>query len=217
MLTLTLKELRDLIARTIRGEDSFADKASHPTIFREMLKSDLSPQDKTGPRMEHEAQTVIGAGVETTATALTVGTFHILNNPKIYERLHKDLVEAIQDPSAVLVLLQVEQLPYLKACVLESLRLSYGVTARGPRVFEKPLHYQGWVIPTGTVISATIVDVHHDESIFPDSHSFIPERWLGNPKAPSGKPLDNYLMSFGKGSRSCIGIKYALSHTFSTT
>jgi hypothetical protein len=53
-----------------------------------------------------------------------------------------------------------------------------------------------------------IVDVHHDETIYPNSHSFISERWLNSPKTENGSSLDRCFVSFGKGSRSRLGIKY---------
>jgi len=52
--------------------------------------------------------------------------------------------------------------------------------------------------------------MHHDESIFPQSYTFIPERWLGNPRAPNDKVrLKRYMTSFGKGSRICLGMNLA--------
>jgi cytochrome P450 len=53
----------------------------------------------------------------------------------------------------------------------------------------------------------TSVGVHHNETIFPDSQTFKPERWLE--KRPEGSPpLDRYLVAFSKGSRQCIGMQY---------
>lgn len=40
--------------------------------------------------------------------------------------------------------------------------------------------------------------MHHDPAIFPESQSFIPERWLDNPKTSNGSALDRYFVSFGK-------------------
>jgi cytochrome P450 len=50
--------------------------------------------------------------------------------------------------------------------------------------------------------------IHHDETIFPDSRAFKPERWLSNPH------LDRYLVSFSKGSRQCIGINLAYAELY---
>ena len=54
----------------------------------------------------------------------------------------------------------------------------------------------------------SIPDVSHDESIFPLSRDFVPDRWLGDPKTEDGVPLERFLVSFGRGTRSCLGIKY---------
>lgn len=166
--------------------------------------------DKAHQRLADEANILVAAGVETTAFALCVGIFHIVNTPQIYSRLKNELFDSLPEgDSKIPSLLQLEKLPYLKACIQESLRLSYGISARNPRRHpNRDLNYNGqYIIPKGTKVSMTIVDVHHDESIFPDSHRFHPERWLDEPKAPDGQTLDHYLMAFGKGPRMCLGIK----------
>lgn len=179
-----------------------------------MLESDLPPEDKAFPRLGDEAQTVIGAGLVTTAWALSVACFHIINDPKICQTLQEELWGAITESTAPLDLQQLEKLPYLKGCIQEGIRMSYGVTARNPRLASKPTTYKEWVIPARTPVSMTIVDVHDDESVFPDHRSFLPERWMNNPRTSNGSPLDRYLVAFGKGPRSCLGIKYAISNSY---
>ena len=49
--------------------------------------------------------------------------------------------------------------------------------------------------------------MNHVESVFPDSYEFIPERWL-DAQGQRRKDLDRYLLSFSKGSRQCLGIKW---------
>jgi hypothetical protein len=55
--------------------------------FHELLESDLPPSTKGVQRLGDEAQTIIGARLETIAWALTVATFHILDNPNILKKL----------------------------------------------------------------------------------------------------------------------------------
>lgn len=59
-----------------------------------------------------------------------------------------------------------------------------------------------------------IYDVSHDESIFPDSFSYRPERWLGSPQAPDGRQLTRYLVTFGRGTRACAGLQLAWAELY---
>jgi cytochrome P450 len=62
----------------------------------------------------------------------------------------------------------------------------------------------------------SIVDVSHDESIFPDSRAFVPERWLDSPKTKDGFPLERFLVCFGRGTRSCLGVNLAWTELYLT-
>ena len=83
------------------------------TIFQTLLESDLPPQEKTLERLTQEAQVIIGAGSDTVANALTVATFHILDNPNVLKSLKKELENAMPDSKKEASLLVVENLPYL--------------------------------------------------------------------------------------------------------
>jgi cytochrome P450 len=56
-----------------------------------------------------------------------------------------------------------------------------------------------------TPISMSCLLMHHDESIFPDSYRFNPERWTDPAER---KRLEKYMVAFSKGSRMCIGMQY---------
>jgi cytochrome P450 len=194
-----------IISRTLSGEAIKTNDLKR-TIFQEILDSKLPPEDKTQQRLADEAQIVVGGGVETTAFALTIAAFHIIHNVAVYKRLHQELVSAFPN-GADLDLVKLEKLPYLKACITEATRLSYGLSARNPRTRLQPMRYKEWLIPAGTCVAMSIPEVSHDESIFPDSRSYVPERWLDDAKTGDGMPLERFLVSFGRGVRSCLGIK----------
>jgi cytochrome P450 len=56
-----------------------------------------------------------------------------------------------------------------------------------------------------TVISSSHFALHFNEKAFPQPHVFNPDRWLGAKKSER----DRYLNPYSRGSRACIGIKYA--------
>lgn len=92
---------------------------SGATVFATLLDSGLPAEELSLTRLQHEAISLIGAGIETTKRALSVGSFHILENPAILARLREELVAAIPDPENPPALEVYEKLPYLSACIEE--------------------------------------------------------------------------------------------------
>lgn len=89
-----------------------------------------------------------------------------------------------------------------------------GVTARLPRVAHEPTYYQQWTIPKGTPISQGNYFVNNDPKIFPNPLSYRPERWIE--AAEAGVRLEKYMVSFGRGSRSCVGVDLAWAELYLT-
>jgi cytochrome P450 len=177
-----------------------------------VLQSNIPPQEKSPQRLADEAQGVVGAGVVSTAWALSVGCYYILSNPDICQKLRDELVAAIPDPSKPLAWAQLEKIPYLMGCVEESIRLGGGSSMRLQRVAPNDvITYKDWKIPPKTPVSQTILDIVHNESVFPDSYKFIPERWI--PATP-GEKVNISQYAFSKGTRICLGMKYATDFSF---
>ena len=159
---------------------------------------------------------IIGAGTTTSSRVLSVATYHLIVNSRILTKLKTELKSAIPDPSASTPLEVLENLPYLVAVVQEALRLGDGVTTRLQRVSpEKPILFidrsrsgKEYLIPPQTPVGMTSLLIHHDESLFPDARSFIPERWIENPR------LSRFLVAFSKGSRQCLGINLAYAEIY---
>ncbi|KAJ6015187.1 cytochrome P450 [Penicillium herquei] len=181
------------------------------TIFFEMLRTKGSTPETMFLRLRDEGIGVVMAGVETTKTSEMITAFHILDNPTVLSRLQTELQEAIPDPTNPPPLIVLEKLPYLAACVEEGLRISYGATGRSPRISrDQPLQYREWEIPANVMVGMDSYHMHRAEDVFPDSHTFIPERWLDSPTGPTGeKSLSQYFTTFGRGTRMCVGFSLA--------
>ncbi|KAH8594643.1 cytochrome P450 monooxygenase [Bisporella sp. PMI_857] len=178
------------------------------TIFHDILRSNLRPEEKQLERLWQEGQTVVVAGTETTAWALAVITFHLLQHPPMLRKLREELLA-----SKVTTSTEMEKLPYLTGVIQEGLRLSFGVCTRLPRIApDEVLQVRDreilWDIPRNTPVSMSAGLMHLDPRIFPDPKCFKPERWINN------KGLDRYLVSFTKGSRQCVGINLAYSELY---
>ncbi|CZS92511.1 hypothetical protein WAI453_006722 [Rhynchosporium graminicola] len=203
-LAKQVREIRD-------GLNAAHKHVKHPTIFHELLYSDLPESEKSDARLGDEAQLIIAAGLVTTSWALTVASFYISKDLRILQRLRKELAAAGSTSSRPLDWHKLENLPYLRGCVHEGIRLAHGITTRDPRLApDTVIKYGKWVIPKNTPVSMTNVDILMNESIFSNASEFVPERWIGNPG------LDRYFVPFGKGSRACAGISLAQAELYIT-
>ena len=210
-----MQQIEQQIAQTkAQPRPTYSDLV-HPTLFHEILQSNLPESDKSVSRLKDEAAIVVGAGTLTTSWALSVATYHLPASPRILAKLKTELKTVIPDPDVIVALPVLEQLPHLNAVTQEAIRLSYGVASRLQRISpEKPLIFndsdsgQSWVIPPNTPVGMTSVLIHQDESVFPNAISFVPERWIQSPR------LDRYLVSFSKGSRQCLRINLAYAEMY---
>ncbi|KID72479.1 Cytochrome P450 family protein, partial [Metarhizium brunneum ARSEF 3297] len=190
---------------------------SHPTILHELLSSENLPDcEKTPARLAQEAQILVQGGTLTSSWALSLATFHLVNQESTLRKLRDELFVAIPDANEVIPLAKLESLPYLRAVVREALRHSIGTSGRLSRIAldeEFLLHdherMREWRIPVGTVVSMSPYMTVMDEDIFPDPLSFQPERWLDD-----GDRLEKHLTVFGGGTRSCLGKALALAEMY---
>jgi cytochrome P450 len=207
------------VKKIIAGENDEWRNREHRTIFHDVLTSKLPPEEKTIERLADDAQMVVMAGTLTTAAALEIIHFWLLSQPKTLQKLKNELTIAIPNSAEAskTPLPTLEALPYLTAVVKEGLRLSYGVSTRLQRidpnndlVFTDKETGKKWAIPAGTPVASTSVLIHRDESIYPDSEKFSPERWLDG----RGSELEKYLVSFCAGSRRCFGESLAYAELY---
>ena len=72
------------------------------------------------------------------------------------------------------------------------------------RVLKEPARLGGLELPEGTLVACSSLLLHYDATLFPEPHTFRPERFLTNPPKP------NTFFPFGGGLRRCIGVAFAL-------
>ncbi|KAL4763723.1 cytochrome P450 [Aspergillus foveolatus] len=89
--------------------------------------------------------------------------------------------------------------PYLRAVIREGLRLSWANPIRLPRsVPAGGWEYKSCFSPAGTSVGVSAWQLHQEESVFPNSLSFDPERWL---ESNVTDDMLNNFFAFGKGTR----------------
>ena len=200
-----LQNLRQHTYRAMNHQTTDQKGNGKPTIFEEYKNNKLPSEEKTPDRIFQVALMILGAGAGTPSYVLDTATFHLLTNTQIHARIKHDLEEVWPDASTeVPAVTTLENVPYLRACVKEALRMALGPMARLQRVNPyEPMRFREWEIPKGTPIGMTHRFIHHNDQIFPDPLRFDPERWLQGERS---KRLERYLVTFSKGSRQCLAI-----------
>ncbi|KAI4703786.1 hypothetical protein J4E89_009755 [Alternaria sp. Ai002NY15] len=192
--------------RTLKASGKSLD---HEIVFDAMQHLD----DAT---VESEAANILIAGSDTTAFTLSTAVQHMLKDPTIFVQLREELRESGVAATQDFTLVKLEQLPYLTACVKESLRYAMPVPGRLPRVVQhgiQPLVVGGKVVPAGAVVGISAYSMHFDESIWgEDARKFNPARW----QTEDAKELEKYLVTFSKGARQCLGINLAYAEIYLT-
>ena len=153
-----------------------------------------------------EISIMMNAGSATTAIAMTNVLYQLLKNPEVMQKVVGELDAVLEDDEddegGVVAHDKVKHLPYLRACLDESLRLFPPTPHALPR--ETPadgISILGDYIPGGVSVGMSAFVAHRHEATFPQADKFIPERFLGE----EGKSLQPYFLAFSAGARGCIG------------
>lgn len=167
-----------------------------------MQDKSVKPHNLEWGEIVGEVSIMMNAGSDTTWIALNNAMFFLLKNPRCMEHLRAEIDEVMEDGEIVARHDKVKHLPYLRACLDESMRLlppvSFGLPRRTPP--EGATILQEY-IPGETSVSISGYVVHRNESVFPDPETYRPERWLGE----GGKELQPYFVAFSQGARGCTG------------
>jgi cytochrome P450 len=138
--------------------------------------------------LRDELVTVVGAGHETTATALAWAIERLLRNPRALGRLRESIAAGKGD--------------YLEATVRETLRVR-PVIVDVARKLTEPATIGGYRLPAGSFVAPAIASLHQRDDLYPQPEEFRPERFL------EGGGENYAWIPFGGGVRRCVGAAFA--------
>ncbi|EDW47265.1 probable cytochrome P450 49a1 isoform X1 [Drosophila sechellia] len=153
-------------------------------------------------------------GVDTTSVAASSTIYQLAKNPDKQKKLFDELQKVFPHREADINQNILEQMPYLRACVKETLRMRPVVIANG-RSLQSDAVINGYHVPKGTHVIFPHLVVSNDPAYFPEPKRFLPERWLKQSTDAAGCPHANQKihpfvsLPFGFGRRMCVGRRFA--------
>ncbi|KAE8153520.1 cytochrome P450 [Aspergillus avenaceus] len=150
-----------------------------------------------------EVGAIINAGADTTAIALTQVVDLLIQHPKELQKLREEVDTALDEDEVIAPYDKVRNLPFLRACLDEALRLipptSAGLPRRTP---AEGASIMGRWIPGDTSVSMTIYSAHRDPDVFPNPEEYCPGRWMDPEER---KRMEPFFVAFSTGARGCLG------------
>ncbi|MEU0531430.1 cytochrome P450 [Amycolatopsis tolypomycina] len=158
----------------------------------------------TDDQVHDEVVTLLTAGSETTAVALTWLFHELARHPDVLRRVRAEVDAVVGGRAATFA--DVAKLAYLRRVVSEVLRM-YPIWILMRRALRE-VELGGVRLAAGTEVMFSPFSLHFDPRFHEDPAEFDPDRWL--PERAARVPKGAYV-PFGAGSRQCIG--QAFAHT----
>jgi cytochrome P450 len=195
------KALDRVVYRLI--EEHRASGADRGDLLSMLLSAQDGGAGMTDVQVRDEAMTLMLAGHETTANALTWTWKLLSQHPGCAERLADEARQVCGDvpptPDAV------QALSYTRRVLAEGMRLYPPAWLLGRRAMSSwPLGE--FTVPPGAIVLMSQWLMHRDARFFPEPLRFDPDRW--QPEREAIRPKYSYF-PFGGGNRMCIGDSFA--------
>jgi cytochrome P450 len=148
----------------------------------------------TDRELRDQLMTLLAAGHDTTATALSWALERLTRHPAtLAKAVHAADASAAGDPAGD---------EYLDAIAKETLRARPVVFDVG-RILTEPVELAGYRLPAGVMVTPGIGLVHSSAALYPDPDRFDPDRMVGATLSPTT------WLPFGGGNRRCLGAAFA--------
>ncbi|XP_046627912.1 probable cytochrome P450 49a1 isoform X1 [Neodiprion virginianus] len=208
-IDISMKYINRCVERISRKEGESSETQS-------ILEHVLTTSNKTVACVV--AIDMLHAGIDTTARSMENALVHLSTNSRAQRCLREELKLVLPEVDSPVSQEDVLKLPYLKACIKESMRIT--PTAIGSlREVGKDVVLSGYQIPKGTVVAMYHVEASNSPEEFPEPQKYLPERWLRDSEetgrgdrayAPSARNANPFsFLPFGFGPRACIGQRFA--------
>lgn len=198
--------LDTLVLRIIKQRRSAAPAERRRDLLDMLLEArdEDSGASMDDGQIKHELLTMVLAGHETTANALTFLFYLVAQHPEVHALMLSEVHEVLGDRAPSLA--DLKRLEYVTCVIEESMRL-YPPAYVFERQASEDDEIAGVPVKKGTVVVFSPYVVHRSERHWREPSRFDPERFRPAVRSQIGKHV---YMPFGAGHRFCIGNNFAM-------
>ncbi|KAI4344907.1 hypothetical protein L6164_012089 [Bauhinia variegata] len=177
------------------------------TCHKDFLQLLLAENDAVTTLTDSEIQdnilTMLIAGHDTTACAMTWMVKFLDENKEVLEKLVKEQLQIANKlkPSSYLTLELLNEMRYASKVVKESLRLA-SIVQWLPRLALNDCEIEGFKVKKGWNINIDVRSIHLDPSVYDCPDMFNPSRF-------QAESIPYSFLAFGMGGRTCLGMNMA--------
>jgi len=206
-------------------------KMENPSLLRFLV--DMRGEATDGKQLRDDMITMLIAGHETTASALTWALFELAQNPALMKKVQTEIDEVMGDRECP-THEDVKRMEMVRLCFAESLRMYPEPPLLIRRALEEDTLPAGATgketkVLRGMDFFVSIYNLQRDEKYWPNANTFDPERfkrkyvnpdipgWAGyDPEKwkgqlyPTETASDYAMLPFGAGPRKCVGDAFAM-------
>ncbi|XP_046547537.1 cytochrome P450 4F2-like [Haliotis rubra] len=181
------------------------------TRYLDFLDILLRARDEDGVGMttdeiQNEVDTILFEGHDTTASAISWTLYSMAQHVDYRRRVQTELDGVLNDADTI-TWDDLPTLEYLTLCIKESLRFHSPVPFIA-RQTEDDVNIGGVMIPTGSIVSVSIYNLHRHPDLWEEPDVYRPDRFLPENMAN----MDSFsFVPFSAGPRNCIGQNFAMN------
>ncbi|KAG9103856.1 RNA polymerase C-22 sterol desaturase [Ceratobasidium sp. 370] len=178
---------------------------------REMMSGDEKKKEYSDHEMAMVVLSFLFASQDAMSSAIIYLFQHLADQPDILAKIREEQYRVrAGDVTKPLTLEMLDEMPYIKAVVKESLRVKPPVTMVPYKALKDFPISEDYTVPAGSMVIPSLYPSLQDPEIYPEPEKLIPERWL-DPESSANQHPRNYLV-FGAGPHRCIGVEYTMMH-----
>ncbi|KAI3844108.1 hypothetical protein MKW92_023150 [Papaver armeniacum] len=199
----------------LRQEERFVDVAYVDTLLNLHLPDEVEDGRKLNElEIVTLAAEILNAGEDTTSTALQWIMARLVMHQDIQSKLYDEIKTVLESEKVEIEEKHLQQMPYLKAVVLEGLRRHPPAHLLIAHAVAEDASLDNYVVPKGTSVNFLVSEIGRDPKVWNDPMDFKPERFMATDEKinDNARSKELKMIPFGAGRRMCPAVGFATYH-----